>query len=128
VSELYEGGDLEKIIFKYKHLYEKNIRQLIYEIYKGLLYLNSVSIVHRDFKPANIFLDSSGSPRIADFGFAVKADRPFKDINIGSPIYMSPEGLILHEYGPKTDVWAFGILLYEMLHGDTPLSSCRNEK
>lgn len=35
-----------------------------------------------------------------------------KDINIGSPIYMSPEGLLLQEYGPKTEVWAFGVMIY----------------
>jgi len=46
--------------------------------------------VHRDFKPANIFLTSSGTPKIADFGFAIKSSKPFKDISIGSPIYMSP--------------------------------------
>jgi serine/threonine protein kinase len=36
----------------------------------------------------------------------------FKDINIGSPIYMSPEGFINNIYGPKTDVWAFGVMIY----------------
>jgi serine/threonine protein kinase len=41
----------------------------------------------------------------------------FKDINIGSPIYMSPEGLIQNIYGAKTDIWAFGVLIYELLHG-----------
>ena len=52
--------------------------------------------MHRDFKLANIFLDQAGNPKIADFGFAVKSPKPFKDINIGSPIYMSPEGMLLH--------------------------------
>ena len=51
----------------------------------------------------------------------------FKDINIGSPIYMAPEGLIQNIYGPKTDVWAFGILIYEILHGETPFANCRTE-
>ena len=41
----------------------------------------------------------------------------FKDINIGSPIYMSPQGFIENIYGPKTDIWAFGVLIYELLHG-----------
>jgi serine/threonine-protein kinase ULK/ATG1 len=41
---------------------------------------------------------------------------------------MSPEGLISNSYGPKTDVWAFGILIYELLHGYTPLSTCKTEE
>ena len=41
---------------------------------------------------------------------------------------MSPEGFIHNIYGPKTDVWAFGILIYELLHGETPFSSCRTEQ
>ena len=40
---------------------------------------------------------------------------------------MSPEGLIHNTYGPKTDVWAFGILIYELLHGETPYAQCRTE-
>ena len=45
-------------------------------------------------------------------------------MNIGSPVYMAPEAMIDNLYGPKTDVWAFGIFLYEMAHGDTPLGYC----
>ena len=48
-------------------------------------------------------------------------------MNIGSPIYMSPEGLIRNIYGPKTDVWAFGILIFELLHGQNPFSKCHSE-
>lgn len=63
----------------------------------------------------------NGTAKIADFGFAIKSKEKFKDLNIGSPIYMSPEGLIYNQYGPKTDIWALGIIIYELLHGDTPL-------
>lgn len=41
---------------------------------------------------------------------------------------MSPEGLLQNEYGPKTEVWSFGVMIYEMLHGETPLSRCSTEK
>jgi serine/threonine protein kinase len=65
---------------------------------------------------------------LADFGFAIRASHIFKDISVGSPVYMSPEGLINNLYGPKTDVWAFGILLYELLHGVAPLATCKSEE
>lgn len=103
-------------------------RKLIYETFSGLKYLSDHHIIHRDLKVANIFL-SNGIAKIADFGFVRKLKSPderFKDINIGSPIYMSPEGLLQNCYGPKTDVWAFGIFLYEILHGDTPLAFCQS--
>lgn len=48
-----------------------------------------MGIIHRDLKPANILM-TDGTPKLADFGFAVKSRSNFKDINIGSPIYMSP--------------------------------------
>lgn len=126
VTEFYEGGDLEKLIDQVKYFNESRIGRLVYEIYRGLCYLNELNIVHRDLKPANVFLAADMTPKIADFGFAVKASQPFKDINIGSPIYMSPEALLKREYGPKSEVWAFGVLVYEMLHGYTPLSQCKD--
>jgi serine/threonine protein kinase len=52
----------------------------------------------------------------------------FKDLDIGSPQYMSPEGLLLNVYSEKTDIWALGIMLYEIFHGRTPFQYCRDEK
>lgn len=75
------------------------------------MYLADFGIVHRDIKVSNIFINN-GTAKIADFGFAKLTRTKFKDINIGSPIYMSPEGFIDNIYGPKTDIWAFGVLIY----------------
>jgi len=85
-----------------------------------------MNIIHRDLKVSNVF-QNKGTYKLGDFGFAIKATQMFKDIAIGSPIYMSPEGLINNLYGPKTDIWSFGLLIYELLHGTTPLASCKTE-
>ena len=69
----------------------------------------------------------NGVTKIADFGFAKKITQNFKDISIGTPIYMAPEGLIENIYGPKTDVWAFGVVMYEILHGVPPMAFCQSE-
>lgn len=93
---------------------ENSAKKIIYETYSGLKYLNEMRIIHRDFKVANVFMND-GVSKIADFGFAKRLKYPeevFTDVNIGSPIYMSPESLLYHRYGAKTDVWAFGVFLY----------------
>lgn len=48
-------------------------------------------------------------------------------MDIGSPLYMSPEGMIDHIYGMKTDIWSFGIIIYELLHGCNPYGRCQTE-
>ena len=88
--------------------------------------MESVNVVHRDIKAANILL-SRGRAKLGDFGFATKCNREFKDASIGSPAYMAPEALVHNIYGPKTDVWGFGMLLYEMLHGESPYANCESE-
>lgn len=103
---------------------ENEVESYIQDIFKGLLYLSDNNIIHRDLKVANIFINN-GEAKIADFGFAKITKQQFKDANIGSPLYMSPQGLINNIYGPKTDVWAFGMLIYELLHGKTPFSHCK---
>lgn len=62
----------------------------MYGIYKGLEELSRNSIIHRDIKLSNVFLTKKKVPKIADFGFAIKSSIRFKDLNIGSPLYMSP--------------------------------------
>lgn len=123
VTEVCNGGDLETKLRKHHYFSELEAEPYILDIFKGLRYLAQNNVIHRDIKVANVFLHN-GIAKIADFGFAKFTRDNFKDINIGSPIYMSPEGFIDNIYGPKTDVWAFGILIYELLHGKTPFSHC----
>jgi serine/threonine protein kinase len=65
---------------------------------------------------------SNGSPKIADFGFAIskhvsQANNQVYEFNVGTPLYMSPETLMKNHYSAKTDIWALGIVFYEMIYG-----------
>jgi serine/threonine protein kinase len=89
---------------------------------QGLNHIFSNKIVHRDLKTANILL-KDGKVKIADFGFCEFAhDTLGKQFpyNVGSPLYMSPEAYNRSFYSPKSDIWALGIILCEMLIGAKP--------
>src|SRR4029079_1885399 len=72
-------------------------------------------VVHRDLKPANIMLDSAGKVRIMDFGLAAIGD--VGDVRVGTPAYMAPEQLEGREVTAKSDIYALGLVLYEIFTG-----------
>ena len=88
----------------------------------ALRYTHSCGILHRDIKPANILFDAKGSVYLADFGIASYTDESAIESNgrvMGTPIYMSPE-LCYGDASVSSDVYALGILLYQMLTGQVP--------
>lgn len=89
---------------------------MIRDIFNALIYLEKCHIIHRDIKAANIFI-KEGKAIVADFGFARYVHEPFYDLNIGSLPFMPPEAITKNFYSNKTDVWAFGCLLFEIFHG-----------
>ena len=95
--------------------------QIIEQLIAGYLEVYRKSILHRDLKPANIFMHED-SIKIADFGFAIKVQdyRKNSNYNVGSPLYMPPEALIHNKYSFKSDIWAIGVIFYEMLTGKAP--------
>ena len=78
--------------------------------------------MHRDLKPANVLMMEDGTAKVADFGFGIRTEQLSKSsrYNVGSPLYMAPESLKKNEYSFKSDIWALGIIFYEMLMNDTP--------
>jgi serine/threonine-protein kinase len=84
---------------------------------------HSVGVVHRDIKPANILLDANGNATVTDFGIALVTSRPARESpgsTTGTPHYMSPEQSLGEQVDGRSDVYALGIVLYEMLTGVRP--------
>jgi eukaryotic-like serine/threonine-protein kinase len=93
------------------------------QIASGLAAAHAKGIVHRDVKPANVIVSADGRVKIVDFGIAKLADqsRLTRDgTAVGTAGYMAPEQIRGEEIDPRTDVWALGVVLYEMVTGRTP--------
>ncbi|MFO0809811.1 MAG: serine/threonine-protein kinase [Gemmataceae bacterium] len=98
--------------------------ELIATIARAVGHAHSLGIIHRDLNPANILLTSDGQPKVVDFGLArdLGGERLTRTgLVAGTPLYMAPEQLVADEsQTPAVDVWAIGVMLYEMLTGTVP--------
>ena len=122
-QELVAGTDLRAILAKLGRLEPQVASLIALEIARGLEEIHARGIVHRDLKPANILIGSGGEVKIADFGIAIEATADGltrAGMMIGSIPYMSPEQMLGQRADARTDVFLFGILLYEMLAGTPP--------
>ena len=92
------------------------------QVARALGYVHQNEIIHRDVKPENINLDDSGRAKLMDFGIAKAADLSLTQPGyvLGTPYYMSPEQIMGKPVTPAVDIYAFGIMLYEMLLGKRP--------
>jgi len=93
--------------------------EIVRQICAGLREAHAQGIVHRDLKPANIMLDRRGTVKIMDFGVArlVQGSGPMTGTIVGTPAYMAPEQAELKPVSPATDIYALGLVLYEMVTG-----------
>src|SRR5207247_2475355 len=96
---------------------------LLATIARAVHYAHQQQILHRDLKPANVFIDETGAPRVGDFGLVKFLDETEPGDStrrvMGTWAYMSPEQAagLDEKLSPATDVWALGVILYEMLTG-----------
>lgn len=125
IMEYCDSGNLKTIIKK--PIKEKWIQFYFSQLANGLKYLDHHNIIHRDFKPKNILLTNRRKfLKIADFGFARKSNQDsLYDTMCGSPLYMAPEIMRNNYYNKKVDLWSIGWILFEMLYGYHPGSTCK---
>ncbi len=123
VMERVTGGDLKQRI-ENRSLTPRQSLTIASGIAAGLSAIHEASVVHRDLKPANILLTDDLSPKISDFGISrlVTEAMTRTSATIGTPIYMAPEAADARGADAPADVYALGIMLFELLVGQPPFS------
>lgn len=121
VMEYCPNGTLDEFLQRYGILSLQQARFFAAEIVSVLEYLHSLGIAHRDLKPNNLLISISGRLKLTDFGTAkemTETDR--RSTLVGTIEYMAPELITMQVSSPASDLWALGIILYQMLVGSTP--------
>ena len=129
VTEYADGGDLGQKIEKQKKLKvplsEAQILDYITQICLALQHIHKKKIIHRDLKSGNIFLMKSGIVKVGDFGIAKGLQSTWEKAKtfVGTPYFLSPEIINNQPYDNKSDIWALGVLLYELMTFQMPFNA-----
>ncbi|MFN8374895.1 MAG: serine/threonine-protein kinase [Anaerolineae bacterium] len=120
VMEYVAGGDLYSLLRREGKLPIQRILEIGLDLADALTRAHRLQIVHRDLKPANVLLAEDGTPRLTDFGVAFIASKERvtgTGVAVGTLDYLSPESLKSDVIDTRTDIWSFGVMLFEMLTG-----------
>jgi serine/threonine-protein kinase len=123
ITELVTGGSVADLINKSAPLPVEQVLKIALELADALTRAHHLNIIHRDIKSANVLLGSDGAPRLTDFGVAHIGDRSRltkAQSVLGTLSYLSPEALDGPDVDVRADIWAMGVLIYEMLIGELP--------
>ena len=118
--EYVDGEDLGTLLKRVGRFPEERGLEIARQICAGLAAAHERDVIHRDLKPANVMLDGTGKVRITDFGLAGASGEA---IRAGTPAYMAPEQLSGHEVTARSDIYALGLVLYEIFTGQRALEA-----
>ena len=129
VTEYADDGDLNQKIEKLKQkkspFTEKEIINYLIQICLALNHIHKKKIIHRDLKSGNIFLTKGGLVKLGDFGISKGFKNTWEKAKskVGTPYYLSPEIINNKPYDSKSDIWALGVMLYEMMTFKMPFNA-----
>eukprot|EP00029_Vermamoeba_vermiformis_P006808 TRINITY_DN2774_c0_g1_i1.p1 TRINITY_DN2774_c0_g1~~TRINITY_DN2774_c0_g1_i1.p1 ORF type:complete len:863 (+),score=136.33 TRINITY_DN2774_c0_g1_i1:60-2648(+) len=129
VMEYCAGGSLWSQIQGHPPQSKQQVLDMLVSIASGLEHLHSNGIIHRDVAARNVLITAEGHLKLADFGMSRKlkeGDGSKTNQTIGPAASMAPESIRNGTYSKKTDVWMFGILIFEILSGEKPHGSAEN--
>jgi len=122
--EYIDGRDLKRIMMEMKRIPKDMLKNYVLQICDGLDYAHKRGVIHRDVKPANIMITSdSHEVKITDFGIAKNLqsdDMTTGSRILGTPLYMAPEQIEGKAVDARSDIYALGIMMYEMVSGTPP--------
>jgi len=126
VMELCEGVDLHRLVHGHGPLPESAVRPIVGQLARALEHVHRHGLVHRDLKPANVMITRDGQVKLMDFGLAIPVVLPEDERTLaperqvlGTPAFMAPEQWSHRPVTPKTDIYALGCVIYELLTGQT---------
>lgn len=115
-TEFMDGGSLDV----YRKIPEHVLGRIAVAVVKGLTYLWSLKILHRDVKPSNMLVNTSGQVKLCDFGVSTQLVNSIAKTYVGTNAYMAPERISGEQYGIHSDVWSLGISFMELALGRFP--------
>lgn len=124
--EVLEGLTLQQVVKRQGRLPREEVFRIVKELAGALGYIHERGIIHRDLKPGNIMVLRSGRTVLMDFGLAKVLDRTRitkTGHGLGTPRYMAPEMLMGKTPVPSTDLYQLGVILYELLSGETAVKA-----